>query len=155
MSSPPESALKARIQSDMKSAMRAGEKERLVTIRMLLAAVKQREVDERTDTTDTAVLQIVEKLVKQRRESATQFAAGNRPDLETKELAEIVLLQAYLPEALSPAQLDALIDEVMAATGASSMKDMGKVMTALREKAQGRADFATISERVKARLAVR
>lgn len=155
MSSPPESALKARIQSDMKSAMRAGEKERLVTIRMLLAAVKQREVDERTDTTDTAVLQIVEKLVKQRRESATQFAAGNRPDLETKELAEIVLLQAYLPEALTPAQLDALIDEVMAATGASSMKDMGKVMTALREKAQGRADFATISERVKARLAVR
>ena len=146
------SALKARIQDDMKSAMRAGDKERLGTIRMLLAAIKQREVDERTETTDTAVLQILEKLVKQRRESATQFAAGNRPDLEAKELSEITLLQAYLPAALSPAELDALIAEVMAATGASSMKDMGKVMTALREKAQGRADFATISERVKARL---
>jgi uncharacterized protein YqeY len=139
----------------MKSAMRAGEKERLGTIRMLLAAIKQREVDERTPTTDTAVLQILEKLVKQRRESATQFAAGNRPDLEARELAEITLLQVYLPEALSPQALDALIGEVMAATGAASMKDMGKVMTALREKAQGRADFATISERVKARLSGR
>jgi uncharacterized protein YqeY len=155
VSSPPESALKARIQDDMKSAMRAGEKERLGTIRMLLAAIKQREVDERTPTTDTAVLQILEKLVKQRRESASQFAAGNRPDLEARELAEITLLQAYLPEALSPQALDALIEEVLAATGAASMKDMGKVMTALREKAQGRADFATISERVKARLAGR
>ncbi len=146
------SLLKSRIQDDMKAAMRAGDKERLVTIRMLLAAIKQREVDERTETTDTAVLQILEKLIKQRRESATQFAAGNRPDLEAKELAEIALLQAYLPEALSPAELDALIAEVMAATGASSMKDMGKVMAALREKAQGRADFATIGDRVKARL---
>jgi uncharacterized protein YqeY len=119
---------------------------------MLLSAIKQREVDERTETTDTAVLQILEKLVKQRRESATQFAAGNRPDLETKELAEIALLQAYLPAALSPAELDSLINEVIASTGAASMKDMGKVMAALREKAQGRADFATIGERVKARL---
>jgi uncharacterized protein len=147
------SDLKARITDDMKSAMRAGEKERLVTIRMLLAAVKQREVDERTDTTDTAVLQILEKLIKQRRESASQFAAGNRPDLEAKELGEITLLQAYLPAALSPAELDALISEVMAATGANSMKDMGKVMAGLREKAQGRADFATIGDQVKARLA--
>ncbi|MDP2322790.1 MAG: GatB/YqeY domain-containing protein [Gammaproteobacteria bacterium] len=146
------SALKDRIQDDMKSAMRAGEKERLVTIRMLLSAIKQREVDERTETTDTAVLQILEKLVKQRRESATQFAAGNRPDLEAKELSEIKLLQAYLPTALSAAELDSLINEVIASTGAGSMKDMGKVMAALREKAQGRADFATIGERVKARL---
>jgi uncharacterized protein YqeY len=146
------SALKARIQDDMKAAMRAGEKERLATVRMLLAAIKQREVDERTDTTDTAVLQIVEKLIKQRRESATQFAAGERPDLEAKELAEIQLLQVYLPAALSPAELDALIDQVMAATGASSMKDMGKVMAGLRERAQGRADFAVVGERVKARL---
>ena len=137
----------------MKSNLRAGEKVRLITIRMLLAAITQREVDERTPTTDTAVLQILEKLVKQRRESATQFAAGNRPDLEAKELAEIALLQAYLPAALSPAELDALIAAAMASTGASSMKDMGKVMAALREKAQGRADFATIGERVKARLA--
>ena len=147
------SALKARITDDMKSAMRAGEKERLVTIRMLLAAVKQREVDERTETTDLLVLQILEKLIKQRRESASQFAAGNRPDLEAKELGEITLLQAYLPAALSPTELDALISEVMTATGATSMKDMGKVMAGLREKAQGRADFATIGERVKARLA--
>jgi uncharacterized protein YqeY len=146
------SALKDRIQDDMKSAMRAGEKERLVTIRMLLAAIKQREVDERTETTDTAVLQILERLVKQRRESATQFAAGNRPDLETKELGEIVLLQAYLPTALSATELESLINDVIASTGAASMKDMGKVMAALREKAQGRADFATIGERVKARL---
>jgi uncharacterized protein YqeY len=146
------SALKARIQDDMKAAMRAGEKVRLVTIRMLLAAITQREVDERTATTDTAVLQILERLVKQRRESASQFAAGNRPDLEVKELAEIALLQAYLPTALSQAELDALIDAAMTATGAGSMKDMGKVMAALREKAQGRADFATIGERVKARL---
>ncbi len=147
------SALKARVTDDMKSAMRAGEKDRLVTIRMLLAAIKQREVDERTDTTDTAVLQILEKLIKQRRESATQFAAGNRPDLEAKELGEITLLQGYLPAALSPSELDALISEVMAATGANAMKDMGKVMAGLREKAQGRADFATIGEQVKARLA--
>jgi uncharacterized protein YqeY len=146
------SLLKARIQDDMKSAMRAGEKERLVTIRMLLAAIKQREVDERSETTDTAVLQILEKLIKQRRESASQFASGNRPELEAKELGEITLLQAYLPAALSPAELDTLIRDVMAATGASSMKDMGKVMAALREKAQGRADFGTISERVKALL---
>ena len=147
------STLKARITEEMKSAMRAGEKERLVTIRMLLAAIKQREVDERTETTDTAVLQILEKLIKQRRESASQFAAGNRPDLEAKELGEITLLQAYLPAALSSAELDALISEVMAATGATGMKDMGKVMAGLREKAQGRADFATIGEQVKARLA--
>ena len=149
------SALKARIQDDMKAAMRGGEKERLATIRMLLAAIKQREVDERTETTDTAVLQILEKLIKQRRESATQFAAGNRPDLEAKELAEIALLQVYLPAALSPAELDALVREVMAATGASTMKDMGKVMAALREKAQGRADFGTIGERVKALLSAK
>ena len=122
----------------MKAAMRAGDKVQLVTIRMLLAAITQREVDERTPTTDTAVLQIVEKLVKQRRESATQFAAGNRPDLEAKELAEIALLQAYLPAALSPVELETMIDEAMAATGASSMKDMGKVMAELKAKEASR-----------------
>lgn len=137
----------------MKAAMRGGDKEKLVTVRMLLAAIKQREVDERTETTDAAVLQILEKLIKQRRESATQFAAGNRPDLEAKELAEIALLKVYLPTPLSEAELDALIREVMTATGASSMKDMGKVMAGLREKAQGRADFGTIGDRVKALLA--
>jgi uncharacterized protein YqeY len=146
------SLLKTRIQDDMKAAMRAGEKERLATIRMLLAAIKQREVDERTETADANVLQILEKLIKQGRESAAQFAAGNRADLQAKELGEIELLQVYLPAALSPAELDALIREVMAATGAASMKDMGKVMAALRDKAQGRADFGTIGERVKALL---
>jgi uncharacterized protein YqeY len=149
------SALKDRILEDMKAAMRSGDKERLGTIRMLVSAIKQREVDERTETTDTAVLQILEKLVKQRRESATQFAAGNRPDLEAKELSEITVLAGYLPKALSPAELESLINEVIASTGATSMKDMGKVMAALREKAQGRADFATIGERVKARLSGR
>ncbi len=146
------SPLKNRIQDDMKAAMRAGEKDRLVTIRMLLAAIKQREVDERTDTTDTAVLVILERLIKQRRESASQYAAGNRPDLETKEIAEIAILQAYLPAPLSAAELDALIADVMAGLGATTMKDMGKVMAALRDQAQGRADFAAIGEKVKARL---
>ncbi|MCL4720391.1 MAG: GatB/YqeY domain-containing protein [Gammaproteobacteria bacterium] len=146
------SDLKARIQEDMKAAMRAGERDRLGVIRMLLAAIKQREVDERTDTTDTAVLQILEKQIKQRRESAAQFAAGNRPELEARELGEIDLLQAYLPRALSADELAALIDEIIAATGAGSMKDMGRVMAALRERAQGRADFSTVGERVKARL---
>lgn len=146
------SAFKNRIHEDMKAAMRAGERERLGVIRMLLAAIKQREVDERTETTDTSVLQILEKQIKQRRESASQFAAGNRPDLQARELAEIDLLQAYLPSALSPEELTSLIDEVVAQTGAASMKDMGRVMAALRERAQGRADFSTIGERVKARL---
>lgn len=149
------SILKVRVTEDMKSAMRAGEKDRLSTVRLLLAAIKQREVDERTDTTDTAVLQILEKLIKQRRESASLFAAGNRPDLEAKELSEISLLQIYLPAALGPTELAELITQVMAATGATSMKDMGKVMTGLREKAQGRADFGILSEQVKSRLSAR
>ena len=111
--------------------------ERIVTI-PCCCAVKQREVDERTETTDTVVLQILEKLIKQRRESAVQFAAGNRPDLEARELAEITLLKVYLPTPLSQNELDGLIRDVMATTGATSMKDMGKVMASLREKAQGR-----------------
>ncbi len=146
------SLLKAQIQEDMKSSMRAGNKDRLSVVRMLLAAIKQREVDERTETTDAAVLQILEKQIKQRRESAAQFTTGNRTDLADKELSEITVLQTWLPSALSPEELDALIDEVMTASAATSMKDMGRVMAALRERAQGRADFSTIGERVKARL---
>lgn len=146
------SLLKAQIQEDMKSSMRAGNKDRLSVVRMLLAAIKQREVDERTETTDAAVLQILEKQIKQRRESAAQFTTGNRTDLADKELSEITVLQTWLPSALSPQELDALIDEVMTASAATSMKDMGRVMAALRERAQGRADFSTIGERVKARL---
>lgn len=146
------SLLKAQIQEDMKSSMRAGDKSRLSVIRMLLAAIKQREVDERTDTTDAVVLQIIEKQIKQRRESAAQFNAGGRADLADKEISEIAVLQTWLPIALSAEELDALIDEIMTASAATSMKDMGRVMAALRERAQGRADFGTIGERVKARL---
>lgn len=144
--------LKSRIQADMKDAMRAGEKVRLVTIRMLLAAIKQREVDERITLDEPAVLQIVEKLIKQRRDAASQFAAANRDDLEKKELAEIELLQAYLPEPLGDDELLALIDAAIAATGAQSMRDMGKVMNVVREQAQGRSDMAVVSQRVKERL---
>ncbi len=146
------SLLKAQIQEDMKSSMRAGDKSRLSVVRMLLAAIKQREVDEPTETTDAAVLQIIEKQIKQRRESATQFTAGGRTDLADKEISEIAVLQTWLPSALSAEELDTLIDEVLTASAATSMKDMGRVMAALRERAQGRADFSAIGERVKARL---
>ena len=138
------SLLKAQIQEDMNAAMRAGDKDRLSVIRMLLAAIKQREVDERIDTTDANVLQIIEKQIKQRRESATQFTTGGRADLADKETAEIAVLQTWLPSALSPAELNALLDEVMTTCAATSMKDMGRVMAALRERAQGRADFSSI-----------
>jgi uncharacterized protein YqeY len=146
------SLLKTQIQEDMKTAMRAGDRDRLSVVRMLLAAIKQREVDERTETTDANVLQILEKQIKQRRESATQFTAGGRADLADREAAEIAVLQTWLPSALSAGEIDALIDEVMTACAATSMKDMGRVMAALRERAQGRADFSTIGESVKARL---
>ncbi len=145
-------SLKDQIQDDMKSAMKAGEKARLGTIRMLLAAIKQREVDERTPTTDTHVLAIVQKLIKQRREAAAQFAGAGRSDLETRELAEADILSAYLPKQLDAAELAALIDEAIATTGASGIRDMGKVMAALRERAQGRADMGQLSSQVKARL---
>ena len=146
------SLLKAQIQEDMKSSMRAGDKSRLSVVRMLLAAIKQREVDERTETTDAAVLQIIEKQIRQRRESATQFTAGGRADLADKEISEIAVLQTWLPSALSAEELDTLIDEVMTASAATTRKDLGRVMAALRERAQGRADFGAIGERVKARL---
>jgi hypothetical protein len=146
------SALKARIQEDMKSAMRAGDKDRLGVIRMLLAAIKQREVDERTETTDVAVLQILEKLIKQRHESAAQFAAGNRPELQARELAEVAVLQTYLPQALSDSELEALISATIKSTGATSMKDMGKVMAALKTRVAGRAEGGRVSAAVKQAL---
>jgi uncharacterized protein YqeY len=148
-------SLKDRIQEDRKAALRAGDKPRLAVIGMLLAAVKQREVDERTETTDAHVLKIVEKLVKQRQESAAQFAAGNRPELEQQELAEAEILKAYLPAQLDAAAVEALIEQAFQETGAATMKDMGKVMAWLRDRAQGQADFAAVGERVKARLAGR
>ncbi len=146
-------SLKAQVNEDMKSAMRGGEKLRLGTIRMLMAAVKQREVDERREMTDGEVLQIVEKLIKQRREAATQFGSAGRTDLESKELEEARILTAYLPAQLSAPELTALLEEAIAGTGAAGMKDMGKVMNALRPKVQGRADMSQVSNLVKARLA--
>ena len=145
--------LKERITEDMKAAMRSGEKDRLATIRMLLAGIKQREVDERITLDDSQVLAVLEKMVKQRREAIAQFAAGGRQDLVAKESAEVALLQGYLPAQLSDAELDALIAEAIAATGASSVKDMGKVMGAVKGKAAGRADMGKVSARIKARLA--
>ncbi|MFW2404848.1 MAG: GatB/YqeY domain-containing protein [Gammaproteobacteria bacterium] len=146
------SALKDAIQADMKSAMRSGDKGRLTVIRMLLAAIQRREVDERTELDDAGVLKTVEKLVKQGQESARQYTDGGRPELAEKELAEVEILQHYLPEQLDDAALDALIDEIIQATGAESIRDMGKVMGAIRERAQGRADMGTVGARVKARL---
>ena len=144
--------LKARIHEDMKSAMRAGEKDKLANIRMVMAAIKQREVDERIELNDAQVLVVIDKMVKQRRESIVQFAAGGRADLVAKEQAELALLSAYLPAALSDAELDALISEAIAATGAASIKDMGKVMAAIKAKAAGRADMGAVGARIKARL---
>jgi uncharacterized protein YqeY len=144
--------LKARIQEDMKSAMRAGEKDKLGYIRMLLAAVKQREVDERIELDDTQVLSVIDKMVKQRRESIAQFEAGGRADLVARETAEMQLLSAYLPAQLSATELDAMIAEVIAATGATSIKDMGKVMGAIKARAAGRADMGAVGARIKARL---
>jgi uncharacterized protein YqeY len=145
-------ALKERITEDMKTAMRAGEKERLATIRMALAAIKQREVDERISLDDTQVLSVLEKMIKQRRESVVQFASGGRADLVAKENAEIALLQGYLPVQLGEADIDALIAAAIAATGAASVKDMGKVMAVVKPQAQGRADMGAVSARVKQKL---
>ena len=145
-------ALKDRITEDMKSAMRAGDKDRLGAIRLILAAVKQREVDERITLDDSQVLAVLDKMLKQRRESIAQFQSGGREDLAAKEAAEISILQTYLPAQLSEAELDALIGEAIASTGAASVKDMGKVMGVVKAKAQGRADMSAVSARIKAKL---
>jgi uncharacterized protein YqeY len=145
-------SLKERITEDMKSAMRAGEKERLGTIRMLQAAIKQREVDERVMLDDAQVIAVVEKMLKQRKESIAQFEQGHRPDLAAREQAEIELLVAYLPAQLTDAEVDALIQEAIAATGAASVKDMGKVMGVVKAKAAGKADMGAVSARIKAAL---
>ncbi|MBX3683690.1 MAG: GatB/YqeY domain-containing protein [Thauera sp.] len=144
--------LKARITDDMKDAMRARDTARLSTIRLLLAAIKQREVDERITLDDAQVIAVLEKMVKQRRESITQFEAGGRADLVAKETAELALLQGYLPAQLSDAELDALISAAIAQTGAASIKDMGKVMGIVKGQAAGKADMGTVGARIKARL---
>jgi uncharacterized protein len=145
-------ALKERITEDMKTAMRAAEKERLGTVRLLLAAIKQREVDERITLDDAQVLAVIEKMIKQRREAIAQFESGGRSDLVAKETAEIGVLQGYLPVQLTAAEIDALISEAIAATGAASIKDMGKVMGFVKPKAQGRADMGALSARIKQKL---
>jgi uncharacterized protein len=132
--------------------MRAGEKERLGVIRMITSGIKQREVDERISLDDGQVLAVIEKMIKQRKESLVQFQAGNRQDLVDKESAEIALLQTYLPAQLSGAEIDALIAQAIAATGAASVKDMGKVMGIVKAKAQGRADMAALGAKIKAKL---
>ena len=144
--------LKDRLQEDMKAAMRSGEKDRLGTIRLIMAAVKQREVDERITLDDTQLLSVLEKMGKQRRESITQFQAGGRADLVAKENAELAIINAYMPAPLADDELDALINEAITQTGASSIKDMGKVMAIIKAKAQGRADMAAVGTRIKARL---
>jgi uncharacterized protein YqeY len=136
----------------MKTAMRSGEKERLGVIRMVTAAIKQREVDERISLDDSQVLTVLEKMIKQRKESVSSFQAGNRPDLVEKETAEIALLQTYLPSQLSEAEVDALIADAIKTTGAASVKDMGKVMGIIKGKAQGRADMAAVGAKIKAKL---
>ena len=145
-------ALKERIQEDMKAALRSGEKERLVTIRMLLAGIKQREVDERIQLDDAQVMSVLEKMIKSRKESVVQFEAGGRADLVARENAEIALLQNYLPAQLSDAEIDQLIADAIAATGATSVKDMGKAMAVIKKQAQGKADMAVVGSKVKARL---
>ncbi len=145
-------SLRDRITEDMKTAMRSGDKERLGHIRMLQAAIKQREVDERIVLDDAQVIAAVEKMVKQRREAIAQFEAGGRADLVAKENAEIATLQAYLPAQLSDAEIDALIVAAIAQTGAASVKDMGKVMGVVKGKAAGRVDMGVVGGRIKARL---
>ena len=145
-------SLKDQITEDMKSAMKAGEKDRLKVVRLMLAAIKQIEIDKRIELDDAAMLSVLDKMVKQRRDSVEQFQNGGRNDLADIELAEIAILDTYLPEQLSDSELDALIDEAVNATGAESIRDMGKVMGQIKTKAAGRADMGAVGAKVKARL---
>jgi len=146
-------SLKSTITDDMKSAMKAGDKDRLKVVRLILAAIKQVEVDKRIELDDASILGVLEKMVKQRRDSVEQFGKGGRDDLAQIELAEIAVIENYLPEQLSDAELDALIDDAFAATGAETVRDMGKVMGLIKTKAAGRADMGAVGAKVKARLA--
>ena len=144
--------LKNRLQDDMKTALKSKDKDRLGTIRLILAAVKQREVDERIDLDDAAIITVLDRMAKQRRESISQFQNAGRTDLADKEEFELAVIQSYLPAALSDAELDQLIEAAMTESDASSIRDMGKVMALIKPKAQGRADMTALSARVKARL---
>jgi uncharacterized protein YqeY len=145
-------SLKDQITEDMKSAMKAGEKDRLKVVRLMLAAIKQIEIDKRIELDDAAVLSVLDKMVKQRRDSIEQFQKGNRNDLADIELAEITVLEDYLPEPLSDAELDAMIDAAIASTGAESIRDMGKVMGQIKAQAAGAVDMGAVGAKVKARL---
>jgi len=144
--------LKQRIQEEMKAAMKAGEKRRLGTIRLLLAAIKQREVDERIELDETQILAVLDKMVKQRRDSIEQFEKAGRTELAEQEQFEIGVLQEYLPEALSDDEIAALIDQAITSTGASSIRDMGKLMGQLKPKLQGRADMGAVSALIMEKL---
>jgi uncharacterized protein YqeY len=145
-------SLKDRVTEDMKAAMRAKDSERLGTIRMITAAIKQREVDERITLDDTQVLSVIEKMIKTRKESIVQFKSGGREDLVARETREVELLQGYLPSQLSASEVDALIAQAIAESGATSIKEMGKAMALLKQKAQGRTDMAAASAKLKAKL---
>lgn len=145
-------SLREKITDDMKDALRAGDKPRLSVIRLMLAAIKQREVDERITLDDTQVLAVLDKMLKQRRDSVTQFEKGNRQDLADQERTEIKLIQSYLPAQLSETELDQLIAEAIRGSSATSLKDMGKVMGLLKSQVQGRADMGAVSARIKAKL---
>ncbi len=146
------STLKARIQEATREAMRAKDKARLGTLRMINAAIKQREVDERTELDDAQVLAVLEKMLKQRREAVEQYRKAGREELVAKEEAEMAVIQSFLPEPLDEAELEALIDAAIAETGAQNIRDMGKVMGKLRPQVQGRADMSQVSAKIKARL---
>lgn len=145
-------SLKTQLNDDVKTALRAGDRPRVGVLRMALAAIKQREVDERIELDEAQVLATLEKMIKQRRESAAQYERGNREDLAARELAEIELLAAYLPAPLSEPELEALIEAAVSESGATSVRDMGKVMGLVKQRAAGRADMGQVSQRVKARL---
>ena len=145
-------SLKDQIKEDMKSAMKAGEKDRLKVVRLILAEIKQVEVDQRVELDDAGVLSVLTKMVKQRRDSVSQFEQGNREDLAAIERAEIAVLDTYLPEQLTADEIAALVDEVIAATGAESIRDMGKVMGQIKARAAGRADMGAVGAAVKERL---
>jgi len=146
--------LKAQIQADMKTAMKAGEKTRLGVIRLILAAVKQREVDERIELDDTQVLAVLDKMMKQRRDSIAAYGAAGRQDLVDVERFEVEVIQGYLPQALDEAELTALVEAAVSASGAAALSDMGKVMALLKPQVQGRADMGAVSALVKRRLGV-
>jgi len=145
-------SIKARIHEDMKTALKAGDKARLSTVRLIMAAIKQREVDERIELDDAQVLAVLDKMAKQRRESIAQYQAAGREDLVAKEKAELAVIESYLPEPLSDEEIGAMIVAAIEATGAAGIRDMGKVMAKLKPQLQGRADMGQVSAKVKLAL---